>query len=582
MIGSYSQHKKDIKAKRAERADRMTALEASGYGEPLNAIEKDAHSLFVEDAVEKVHAGTLNASTLLKAYGKAALASQKEINAVTEFMITAAEKQIEDAASSISVLGGAPTGAPSTSTFQDPKKPLAGFPVSLKDTHNVMGYDSTIGYTANAFHPAQKDSVIVRILKDAGAIPFVKTNVPYTMLSFDCYNDLWGYTENPHLKGYAPGGSTGGESSLLAYGGSRIGVGTDVAGSVRLPAHFSGCYSLKCSVGRFPKTGNTTSMAGQEGIPAVYSPMARTLPDLGYFLKAVIQMKPWTYDYSCVPMPWNNELSLPKKCKVGVIYDDGVVTPSPACRRALDMAIGSLEAQGHEIVKFDAPDPLRALRIASQLLVSDSAKVALRKQRPGEHNDVGVEIFAKSARLPRFFKRIWAWLLENVWGDKVWATLVRDWNTKTITERWDLVAEREGYKAEFFEAWKESGIDFLLTVPNATPAFPHKGLREAYAACGYTFMFNLLDYPAGVLPVTHVDEEKDAMPAGFHKSKEFKKMNRVARGAYIHYDAAKMHGLPVGVQVVAPRLYEETCLQAMELVYDALKKNGYEYELLNA
>lgn len=147
------------------------------------------------------------------------------------------------------------------------------------------------------------------------------------MLSFECYNDLWGYTENPHVKGYAPGGSTGGESSILAFGGSRIGVGTDVAGSVRLPAHFGGCYALKCSAGRFPKIGNTTSMPGQEGIPAVYSPMARTLPDLGYFLKSIIKMKPWNYDYTVNPMPWN-DAKLPKGCKVGVIYDDGVVTPS--------------------------------------------------------------------------------------------------------------------------------------------------------------------------------------------------------------------------------------------------------------
>jgi len=101
------------------------------------------------------------------------------------------------------------------------------------------------------------DSGLIRCIKDTGAIPFVKTNVPDSLLSFESYNDVWGRTTNPHNKGYSPGGSTGGESALLAAGGSIIGIGiirgfislmsgTDVAGSVRIPAHFCGIYTIKC------------------------------------------------------------------------------------------------------------------------------------------------------------------------------------------------------------------------------------------------------------------------------------------------------------------------------------------------
>lgn len=554
MFGGYFQHKRDVQAKRQERDQRIAAL--SEYQGPLTTAESKITQEYVEDVVKKVNAGTLSPKEVLKAYGKKALKAQQDTNCLTEVMIQDVEDRIY--------------------LDQVPKDgPLAGFPVSLKDTHNVKGFDSTIGYTANAFKPASKDAPMIRLLRDAGALPFVKTNVPYTMLSLDCYNDVWGITENPHVKGYAPGGSTGGEACLLAYGGSRIGIGTDVAGSVRVPAHFSGCYSLKCSTGRFPKYGNTTSMSGQEGIPAVYSPMARTFKDLSYFLKAVIGMKPWDYDYSVHYMPWKEEEKLPEKVRIGVMYTDGIVTPSPACARALDMAVDALKAQGHEVVTFDCPDPLKCLRVASQLLCSDSFKVALRKQRWGEVNDWGVERARFASRLPRWMKRIWAWYLENIKGDKVWATLVRDWNEKTITERWDLVAEREGYKAEFFEAWNDKKIDFLLTVPNATPAFPTHGLYESFSSCGYTFMFNLTDYCAGVLPVTHVDKSLDAVDAAF------KPANAVEQGAYLNYDAAKMHGLPVGVQVVTPRLTEERALLAMELVETALNDNGDKYDLLN-
>lgn len=554
MFGGYFQHKKDVRLKREERDQRIAALPE--YQTPLTTAETKLTQESVEEVVSKVNKGTLLPIDVLKAYGKKALQAQTDTNCLTEVMIQDAADRINQ--SKVPLSG-----------------PLAGFPISLKDTHNVEGFDSTIGYTANAFKPAAYDSPMIRLLRDAGGVPFVKTNVPYTMLSFECYNDLWGTTENPHVKGYVPGGSTGGESCLLAYGGSRIGVGTDVAGSVRVPAHFAGCYSLKCSVGRFPKYGNTTSMSGQEGIPAVYSPMARTLPDLSYFLKAVMGMKPWEYDYSCNPMPWNNEIKLPEKLKIGVMYDDGIVTPSPACARALELTVEALKSKGHEIVTFDAPDTLKCLRVASQLLVSDGGEIALRKQRCGEVNDWGVNRFMMSMRLPRCLMRLYAWYLETIKGDRVWAALVRDWHVKTIAERWDLVAEREGYKAEFFEAWKKSGIDFLLSVPNATPAIPHHGLYESVSSCGYTFMFNLVDYCAGVIPVTHVDKSLDQV------SPDFKPSNRVEAGAYVNYDAVKMHGLPVGVQIITERLTEEKALLAMELVENSLIDAGTTYELLN-
>ena len=136
------------------------------------------------------------------------------------------------------------------------------------------------------------------MLRDAGAIPFVKTNIPITLLSYESASDIFGRATNPYSKGYAPGGSSGGEAALLALGGSRIGIGTDVAGSVRIPAHYSGIYTIRASAFRFPKTGNMTSMPGQEGVPAVCSPMAKTLEDLETFWKAVFLMKPWTYDHS--------------------------------------------------------------------------------------------------------------------------------------------------------------------------------------------------------------------------------------------------------------------------------------------
>ena len=205
--------------------------------------------------------------------------------------------------------------------------PLAGIPVSLKDSIQVGGFDVSVGYSRNTGKRASEDGIMVNILKDAGAIPYVKTALPISLLSFESTNDVWGRCINPHNPDYSPGGSTGGEGALLAAGGGRIGIGSDVAGSVRVPAHFSGIYSLRCSTGRWPKMGMSTSMPGQEGIPSVFSPMARTLGDLAYFTQSMISMRPWNYDHSVHPIEWRsaeeNAVNEKKKLRIGVLWDDG-------------------------------------------------------------------------------------------------------------------------------------------------------------------------------------------------------------------------------------------------------------------
>lgn len=146
-----------------------------------------------------------------------------------------------------------------------------------------------------------------------------------TLLSFESANALWGHCLNPHVPEYSPGGSTGGEGALLALGG-RIGIGSDVAGSVRVPAAWSGIYSLRCSTGRWPKVGVNTSMAGQEGVASVFSPMARTLNDLTYFTKAIVGMKPWNYDHTVHPISWREDEEIEaqnKRLRIGLMSNDG-------------------------------------------------------------------------------------------------------------------------------------------------------------------------------------------------------------------------------------------------------------------
>ncbi|KAF8632786.1 hypothetical protein AX15_001686 [Amanita polypyramis BW_CC] len=565
-------HRKSCSLKQQERQERIADLPEI-YHAPLSDIDKAILNQPVKTLVRAVQAkdeellkdikrDPIEPLDILHAYGKKALLAHKEANCLTEVMIGAAEKWATDC---------------------NRRGPLAGIPVSLKDTVGVEGWDSCIGYSSWVGKPASKDSALVRLLRDAGAVPFVKTNVPITLLSFESTSDVFGITNNPHKHTHSPGGSTGGEAALLALGGSRIGIGTDVAGSVRVPAHYSGIYSIRCSVGRFLRTGNATSMPGQEGVTAVYSPMARTLEDLETFWEAVIRMNPWEYDHSCCPLPWRNIDISRKRLRWGVMFDDGIVAPSPACDRALTVVVDVLKKHGHDVVEIHPPSPLEGLLIGSQLILADGGVTAARPIRFSESNDPGMVQAFRALSLPKFLKRIWAWYLRYVKRDETYATLVEGWHHKTIPEYLALVAKREEYRARWHKYLNDEKLDFILCVPNALPAQRHGQIKEGWKACNYTFLFNILDYTAGVMPITHVDSTRDKFRdiqsshkvLGAHKPR-----NAIELSQQEAYDPDDMHGLPVGVQVVGRRLQEEEVLEGMKNIQNLLKVENKEYQLI--
>lgn len=336
-----------------------------------------------------------------------------------------------------------------------------------------------------------------------------------------------------------------------------------------------------------------TSMPGQEGIPSVFSPMSRTLGDLSYFTKSLIGMKPWKYDHSVHPIAWRDDVTKEyeekKKFRIGVLRTDGVVDPSPACARAVDEVVAALKKEGHEIVDVDPPAPYEALYIASQLLNADGCRTYKSFFRTGEWEDRGAKQMSWLMSLPSPFKYGYYLWVKYVRRDDIWAGLIKDWKEKSAYEQWKFVTKREAYKAKFHDWWEqEAKIDFMITPPNATPAVPHDGMKDAVSSCGYTFLFNLvrcpnqfiltkltrsqLDYTCGIMPITHVSKTLDQLPSTF----SLKTLNGVAQGAYKHYDATAMHGLPVAVQIVGQRLEEEKVLAIMKRIEDALGDDKYQ------
>ncbi|KAI6045329.1 amidase signature enzyme [Pisolithus marmoratus] len=560
MLFSYLSHRRACLDKRREREERIASL-PQVYHEPLTPQDKHLLSQPISSIVHEVQTSSLLPVDVLRAYGKRAIQAQAQTNCLTEVMIGEAENW---------ALAAIRSG------------PLAGVPVSLKDMIAVKGYDSSLGYSAFTNAPVPNDGPLVRLLRDAGAIPYVKTNVPLTLLSYETTNDVFGVTENPHKKGYTAGGSSGGESALIALGGSRIGVGTDVAGSVRVPSHYSGIYAIRSSAQRFPKTGSAGTIPGQDGVSGVHSPMAKTLEDLETFWRAVIQMKPWEYDPYVVNLPWRKvELPRDRPIRWGVLWDDGVVAPSPACLRALKMVTEVLAKHGHEIITLNSPLPYEGLQIASQLLFADGGKIFSKPFRTYETNSAGMVPALRALRLPRFVMKIYAWYLRYIRRDPVYAVLVENFHKKTVEEYYRLIAQRDDYRVRWFTVWRgvqvqgslgDNGVDFILSVPNALPAVPHGGMRHGWKACGYAVLFNLLDYSAGVLPITRVNKATDKLPPSFRAR------NAIERNNYHMYDAEAMDGLPVGVQVVGRRLDEERVLEGMKLIHGLMTDAGLAYQ----
>lgn len=172
----------------------------------------------------------------------------------------------------------------------------------------------------------------------------------------------------------------------------------------------------------------------------------------------------------------------------------GVVTPSPACARALETVVGALKSQGEELVELSGfPSPYTALRIASHLLNSDGGLTYTSHfSSLFESNDPGVFQISLYFALPRWFKWIYCGWVRYIRRDLKWAGLLEGWSGKSAYEQWKLVVAREMHKAEWSEYLKKENIDLILCVPNAVPACKAGGMKGGFAACGYTFMWNLV------------------------------------------------------------------------------------------
>lgn len=158
---------------------------------------------------------------------------------------------------------------------------------------------------------------------------------------------MFGRTLNPSNTSLTAGGSSGGEAALIAMRGSPLGVGTDLGGSIRKPASFTGLYSLRPTSRRLPYAGASNIFAGAEALESVLGPMANSLESLEVFMKAVVGARPWEWDSRVVEREWKEE-KLEVRKTFAIMRWDGLVRCHPPIERALDEVTAALRKEGHE------------------------------------------------------------------------------------------------------------------------------------------------------------------------------------------------------------------------------------------
>jgi fatty acid amide hydrolase len=429
--------------------------------------------------------------------------------------------------------------------------PLHGLPVTIKENIHVVGTETTAGLRARAGKRSTSDALLVRALREAGCIVLGKSNVPQTLMAPESTNALWGTTNNPWDLGRAPGGSSGGEAALLASGQSVLGIGTDIAGSIRIPAGFCGVAGLKPTLFRWSLLGSTGALMGMEFVRAVIGPMARTADDLALLWTSLDPRAMATHDPEVVPLPPGDPAAVDiSALRVGYYEEDGFFTPSAAVRRAVREAADHLRAAGATLVPYQPPHVEEAYFLGIAGITADGLRT-LRRELAGEPVIPQLRMNERLSGLPASVRETVARGL-RLFGEERVARTLEALGEKSVEEYWKLSWRRTELQRAEHAAWAEAGIDALLCPGYATPAVPHGASGDFSIGAVGTLRWNLLNRPAGVVPVTRV------RPGETTRTDVRDRLDR--RAAEIDRGS---EGLPVGVQLVAPPWREDVVLALM-------------------
>jgi amidase len=409
---------------------------------------------------------------------------------------------------------------------RDLRGPLHGLPVTVKDSFETEGVRTTSGGTPELmdYVPA-RDAVVVARLKAAGAIVFGKTNLSTQAMDIQTYNAAFGTTNNPWDPSRTAGGSSGGSAVAMSAGLSALEVGSDLGGSIRIPAAFCGVFGHRPSYGIIPTRGHIPGPPGMLAAPDLETagPIARSAEDLDLAVRVLAGPD------EAHSVAWQLKLPPPRRASLGeyrlaVWLDDAAAPVDAVLRERLEIVVAELRAAGAEVDTLARPG----------FALADNARLFMRVLYGSMSSGLPEGQFAKlQARASGFAPD----------DDSFRARLTRD----TVQTHRDFDFAREARErqralwADFF-----GRHDALLCPAFPTPAFAHDQApdmgRRTLAVNGVPqpYLGTLLGWPAlaglSSLPGT-------VAPVGFTGD-----------------------GLPAGIQVVGPYLEDRTSIHVARLI----------------
>jgi amidase len=405
-------------------------------------------------------------------------------------------------------------------------RPLLGIPMTVKESLNVIGLPTTWGFPAQKNFRPSEDALSISRIKDAGGVILGKTNVPIALGDWQSYNEIYGTTNNPFDLGRTPGGSSGGSSAALAAGYGALSIGTDIGGSLRVPAFHCGVYAHKPTFALAPSRGNTPPPFPALPIDrdlSVIGPMARSAEDLSLLLDVIAGPDPLEAGKAyklALPPPRHNDL---KDFRVLLLDTDPVMPTNAVMRATINKLAANLGNAGVTITRTSPllPDFAASTRLYMRMLMSFLSASLLPETYAGAQ--------AAAAALAPDDISLAAERLRGI------ALSHRDW----------VMADsgRARLRAQWRELFKT--FDAVICPVMPTPAYPHDHSLEQETRRinidGKDYVYpDQLAWPGIAtlpgLPAT-------AIPIGLSPD-----------------------GLPVGVQIVGPWLEDRTPLKLAELI----------------
>lgn len=388
------------------------------------------------------------------------------------------------------------------------KGPLHGVPITIKDNIETSGVICTGGTKGRASFVPKQDATVVERMRAAGAIILGKTNMPELGLVFETDNLVYGRTNNPYDLSRTPGGSSGGEAAIIAAGGSPLGLGNDMGGSIRLPAHFCGIAGIKPTTGRVPRTGHFPWPTGWLDMLWQPGPMARFVEDLILALPIIAGVD-WR-DPTVSPMPLGDPKKVNlKSLRVAFHTDNGILSPTPEIAEVVKKTAKALSDVGMA-VEEDRPKGIeKSYDIFFGLLGADGG--------------AGVQTLLRMVGTTEMHP--WLQGLLGVCHDLV----------MTTAEFGGLMLEWATFQSAMLSFMEK--YDVIVCPVCAYPALPHGATLDLdkVPAFSYTMTYNLTGWPSVVV-----------------------------RGG------TSPEGLPIGVQVVARPWREDVALAVAQRIETVL------------